>query len=187
MIDAVDAKPILLPQDIYAQDRLFFDRNGERILGYFHHENHDLSLCWFDLATGDLGSELWPYAWGQRYALSNRGETIAVSTTQDILGVEQIGNNGPRCDLWTMPANGGEPKKIVQFPARAYSLCWSANDQALYVVTNAGGAHNDIWKVPLDNPIVGAEKLTFGQADEDCPSVSRDGRWLLYTDNACGT
>lgn len=88
MIDAMDAKPIQLPHDIYAQDRLFFDRNGERILGYFQQENHDLSLCWFDLETGDLGAELRPYAWGQRYALSNRGETIAVSTTQDILGVD---------------------------------------------------------------------------------------------------
>ena len=30
-------------------------------------------------------------------------------------------------------------------------------------------------------------KLTFGQADEDRPSVSRDGRWLLFTDNQRGT
>jgi hypothetical protein len=29
-------------------------------------------------------------------------------------------------------------------------------------------------------------KLTSGQADEDRPSTSRDGRWLVYTDNRAG-
>jgi len=28
-----------------------------------------------------------------------------------------------------------------------------------------------------------SRKLTFGQADEDSPSTSADGRWLVYTDN----
>jgi hypothetical protein len=40
----------------------------------------------------------------------------------------------------------------------------------------------DLWQVPLGDP-GHARQLTFGQADEDRPSTSSDGRWLLYTDN----
>ena len=40
-------------------------------------------------------------------------------------------------------------------------------------------------RIDLDN-VERAVKLTFGQADEERPSVSRDGRWLLYTDNREG-
>src|SRR5439155_27220930 len=32
-------------------------------------------------------------------------------------------------------------------------------------------------------PLEGAEKITFGQTDEDWPSISTDGRWLLHTEN----
>jgi hypothetical protein len=40
--------------------------------------------------------------------------------------------------------------------------------------------------VPLADPLRGMVKLTSGQADEDRPSVSRDGKWLVYTDNRSG-
>ena len=32
----------------------------------------------------------------------------------------------------------------------------------------------------------GARRLTFTAGDEDQPSVSRDGRWLVHTDNRQG-
>ncbi|MBP86004.1 MAG: hypothetical protein CMJ64_04685 [Planctomycetaceae bacterium] len=117
--------------------------------------------------------------------MSADGKSIALATSQDVRG-EQGGNNGPQCDLWTMPSDGGEATKIVQFPGRVYDVAWSADGSALYVVSNVGGVHNDLWQVPLDDPIRGAQKLTFGQADEDAPSTDAQGRWLLYTDNRHG-
>ncbi len=52
----------------------------------------------------------------------------------------------------------------------------------LYVVSELGGgqAHYDIWHVPLHEPLQRMRKLTFGQGDEDRPSVSHDGRWLVF-------
>jgi hypothetical protein len=85
-----------------------------------------------------------------------------------------------------VPAAGGKPEKIVQFPARVYDVCWSADGRSVIVTTDLGGAHYDLWQVPLEDPLRGSRQLTFGQADEDCPSVSRDGHWLLYTDNREG-
>src|SRR5262249_20881179 len=89
-------------------------------------------------------------------------------------------------DVWTVPSGGGEPVKLVRFPARIHDLCWKANDQALVVATELGGVHNDLWEIPLDNPERGARRLTFGQADEDRPSTSTAGRCLLYPANRIG-
>jgi hypothetical protein len=121
----------------------------------------------------------------RRAALSLDGRRIAYATNRDVPG-QQGGNDGPQADLWTVPAEGGKPEKVGTFPARVHDLCWSADARGLIVTTDLGGAHYDLWSVPLDDPLRGARKLTFGQADEDRPSVSRDGRRLLYTDNREG-
>src|SRR5207244_7583472 len=87
---------------------------------------------------------------------------------------------------WRVSADGGKPEKLYTFPARIHDLCWSADGRGLIVSTDLGGAHNDLWRVSLDHPERG-RALTSGQADEDRPSVSRDGRRLLYTDNREGS
>jgi hypothetical protein len=185
LIQASDGHVRRLPRVVGAKDKLTFSPDGKRLLSVFNREGGRYSLCWLDLQTGDLGDELYADAWGLRHALSADGKSMALVTTRDIRG-EQGGNNGPQCDLWTMPADGGEANKIVQFPGRVYDVAWSADAKSLLVVSNVGGVHNDLWQVPLDNPLRGARKLTFGQADEDAPSTDREGRYLLYTDNSRG-
>ena len=54
---------------------------------------------------------------GQRYALSHDGKAIALATMQDIRG-EQLGYNGPQCDLAVMLAEGEEARKVGRFPGR---------------------------------------------------------------------
>jgi hypothetical protein len=88
--------------------------------------------------------------------------------------------------LWKLPADGkGKAEKVCRFPARIHDLCWLGG-RSIIVVTELGSAHEDLWKVPLDDPLRGMVKLTFGQADEDRPSASRDGKWIVYTDNRAG-
>jgi hypothetical protein len=74
---------------------------------------------------------------------------------------------------------------LCRFPARIHDLCW-ADGRSLIVATELGQAHEDLWRVPLTDSLRGMVKLTSGQADEDRPSVSRDGKWLVYTDNRAG-
>jgi hypothetical protein len=200
-IRADDGTPLPLPKPINAADKLAFDPAGTRLLGRFQVPGPGPvtpgprpggALAWFDLATGGLvpvpvpAPEQQPRA----YALSRDGRWVAMATTQDRIGQEQAGNNGPDTDLWKVPADahaeGGRPVKIVRFAARIHDLCWGAGDRSLVVATDVGGAHNDLWEIPLDDPERGARRVTFGQADEDRPSLSRDGRWLLSTDNRHG-
>ncbi|MBI2947483.1 MAG: CehA/McbA family metallohydrolase, partial [Verrucomicrobia bacterium] len=38
-----------------------------------------------------------------------------------------------------------------------------------------------------DQPLASARQITFGLADEDWPSINRDGRWLVHTENHEGS
>ena len=95
----------------------------------------------------------------------------------DVSG-QQGGNDGPQADIWLIESNkpGGKPQKLTHFPSRIHDICFAADDALLCVVSDLGGAHYDLWRVPLDDSEHGATKMTFGQADETRPSVSRDGR-----------
>jgi hypothetical protein len=184
----VAGKPISLPKQVQVRGtilyyKLAFHPDGKKILGVFQAEGKDHGLAWFDLKTGAFQSVLQPPSWG-RYARSPDGNWIAYSQTMDEPG-QQGGNNGPQTDLWKIPAEGGKPEKIIRFPARIHDLCWQADNRSLVAVSDLGGVHYDLWKIPL-NPRRDIEKLTFGQADEDRPSLSHDGRWLVYTDNRAG-
>src|SRR5262249_36253111 len=163
--------------------KLEFHPDGKKILGVFRAGGKDHGLAWFDLETGDFQSVLQPPAWG-RFALSSDGRWIAYTQTMDEPG-QQGGNDGPQADLWKIPATGGKAEKIMRFPSRIHDLCWQSDNRSIIVVSELGGAHSDLWKIPLAAQR-DMEKLTFGQADEDRPSLSRDGRWLVYTDNRAG-
>src|SRR5262249_24349506 len=134
-----------------------------------------------DLKTGELTTLLRLPSMRQPWALSNDGQWIAYVTTMD-MAEQQAGNDGPQVDLWKVPMAGGEAQRLVRFPARIPDVCWSADGGARYVRAELGGVHNDIWRIDLKDP-ERPTRITFGQADEDRPSVSRDGHWLLYADN----
>jgi hypothetical protein len=169
---------------IMATGKLFFTPDGKHLIGKLRLLRQLEAFRSLDLKTGALKTILRLRAMRQPWALSDDGKWLAYVTTMD-QPEQQAGNDGPQADLWKIPATGGQAKKIVRFPARIHDVCWSADGKALFVSSELGGAHNDLWRIDLhdpDRPV----KLTFGQADEDRPSVSRDGRLLLYTDNKEG-
>lgn len=184
-----DGRVVALPKPVQVRGtvnfhKLDFHPNGGRVLGVFRSAGQDHGLAWYDLVTGGvqaLGVPLSPWS---RHALSPDGNWIVYSTSMDKTG-QQTGNDGPQTDLWKIPAAGGPPAKILCFPSRVFDLCWTATGKSLLVVSDVGGANNDLWHVPLDHPD-SVKKWTTGQADEDRPSVSRDGYWLVYTDNRLG-
>jgi hypothetical protein len=189
-IQAADGKVLTWPaslevRGVYNFHKLEFDPSGRRILGVFRSGAKDHGLAWVDLQSGDVRSLDVPLSMWSRHALSPDGRWIVFSTTMDRPG-EQTGNDGPQADLWKVPAVGGKAERIVRFPSRVYDLCWHADGKSLIVVSDLGGVHNDLWHLPLDNPLAGLTHWTFGQADEDRPSMSRDGKRLLYTDNRAG-
>lgn len=182
VIDAETGAPQKLPGKVLADGKLYFHPEGRRLLGNFRLEGSEArpqALTWLDLESGVVQPVLDPPRQLRVFCLSPDGKQMAFVTDQDVEG-EQGGHNGPQADVWVVPAGGGEPSKLVRFRSRIFDLTWGGPD--LFFSTNLGGAHNDLWAMPLDDPSH-ARKLTSGQADEDSPSLSADARWLVYTDN----
>lgn len=188
IIDGETGQPVALPQRIEVQGLNNYQKleflSDTRLLGAFKITGQPLRIGWLDLKSGEHHAIFDPPRWG-RFALSHDKRTIVYSSTLDVAR-QQNGNDGRANDVWLIPIDGGEPKLVTRFPSRIHDLCWTADDKGLYLVSEFGGAHYDIWHVPLSNPEAGAVRLTSGQADEDRPSVSQDGRWLAYTDNRRG-
>ncbi len=185
LIGAADGQEIPLPKAVQAGgSKLEFHPDGQRLLGVFRQEGKNHGPAWYDLQTGTVKSLGPPLSW-HRFALAPDGQWVIYTKNMDVPG-QQTGNDGPQTDLWKVPTTGGQPEKIGRFPARIHDLCWEADGQGLVVVSELGGVHYDLWRVPLTEPLRRMHKLTMGQADEDRPSVSRDGRWLVYTDNRAG-
>jgi TolB protein len=186
LIDADTGASIKLPAAIRADGRMFFHPDGRRLLGRFSAAGSPDRPAWYDLGAGGLKPvDIRPRdsaAPRAPFCLSADGRWIAYAQHQDVAG-EQSGNDGPQADLWKVSADGGAAQKFVRWPARVYNLYSDDSGQGVHVVTDRGTSHNDIWHVPFENSLRGARKLTAGQADEDWPSVSRDGRVLIHSDN----
>jgi len=154
--------------------RLQVHPDGKRLLGNFK------TLAWLDIEKGAVTPVLEPPRAVPVFALSPDGSRIAYATSQDVPG-EQGGNDGPQMDVWI--AADGKAGKLTRFASRIFTLAWAGDE--LLAVSDLGGAHNDLWAIPLRDP-EHPRKLTSGQGDEDWPSVSADGRWRVHTDNREG-
>ena len=200
LVETSGGKDVPLPKTLltagtYGVNKLEFSADGRQLLGTFRTDGKDHGLAWFDLATGAV-QPLAPVSYYSRFALSPDGKWIAHTAPPD-QPAEQTGNDGSHTEVWKMPASAlgrglettPQREKVCRFPARIHDLCWADGGRSLIVAAELGQAHDDLWKLPLDDPTSpsrGMSKLTSGQADEDRPSASRDGRWLAYTDNRDG-
>jgi TolB protein len=189
LIDAKSGLATPLPRRVYSRGPVQFHPDGKRIIGKLTFRGVSPLICAFNLSSGDL-TPVKGYTdnWGRTraaHAMSPDGKWICFSEQADIRG-QQGGNNGPQTDVFRLPIAGGKAEKIFQWPARIYHLTATVNPPGLLATTDRGVAHNDVWFLPQNDPVAGAEKLTFGIADEDCPTVDAAGSQILFTDNRHG-
>lgn len=183
-----DGKEVPLPRiantgTVFGVNKLEFSADGKRLLASYRLNPNESRIGWFDLESGEV-TPLAPVKFFTRFALSADGKSIAVVNPPD-QPTEQTGNDGSHSDVQILSTDGKEQKRF-KFPARIHDLCWSHDGQALIVASELGRAHDDLYKLPLNDPLRLMVKLTSGQADEDRPSISNDGKWLVYSDNRDG-
>jgi Tol biopolymer transport system component/DNA-binding winged helix-turn-helix (wHTH) protein len=79
---------------------------------------------------------------------------------------------------WVVSATGGAPRRIAESAESIQSLAWMPDGKALVCDANWGGRAN-LWLVPLNGraPV----PLTFGSGAHRYPTVSPDGKRVLYT------
>jgi serine/threonine protein kinase len=85
--------------------------------------------------------------------------------------------------IWTIPADGGRPVTVVDDGFYNWSPAWSPDGNFLYFASTRGGSMN-LWRVAIDErsgELRGApQPVTASSEWSALPSLSRDGRFLLY-------
>ena len=86
-------------------------------------------------------------------------------------------------DIWTIPAEGGEPVAVTNDAPLDWNPVWAPDGTHLYFSSQRGGSMN-LWRVAIDEA-TGAtqgtpEPVTFGAGSEiHSASLSRDGRQIV--------
>ena len=91
---------------------------------------------------------------------------------------------GGQRDIWTIPADGGEPVAVTSDAPLDWNPVWSPEGHYLYFSSDRGGTMN-LWRVPIDEEsgesVGELEPVTTGVgSDSMYLSLSADGRRLSY-------
>ena len=105
-------------------------------------------------------------------AWSPDGRTLAVTLSRD--GGSQ---------LFTIDANGGEPRRLTQSSGIDSEPAYSPDGRSIYFVSDRGGAPQ-IYRMPASGG--NAERVTFTGSYNISPALSPDGRWLAYISRVGG-
>jgi len=95
-----------------------------------------------------------------------------------------IPRGGGQRDLWTLPAEGGNPVSVTQDPALDWNPVWSPDGRHLYFSSERSGSMN-LWRIPIEEAtgkVLGPpEAVTRGAASAmHSASISQDGRRIAY-------
>jgi Tol biopolymer transport system component len=86
-------------------------------------------------------------------------------------------------DIWTIPADGGEPVPVTQDSATDWNPVWSPDGRFLYFSSDRGGTFN-LWRIPIEEEtgeVLGEpQPVTTGAANSEHLTISGDGQRIAY-------
>lgn len=90
---------------------------------------------------------------------------------------------GGQRDIWTIPAQGGDPVPVTNDLALDWNPSWSPDGKHLYFASDRGGSMN-FWRVPLDEKtgqtFAEPEAITTPSGYSEHISFSRNGTEMAY-------
>lgn len=110
--------------------------------------------------------------------LSPDGKTVAFG-----VAVPDVGENKSVHSIWSVPLEGGSPRKLAEPADRAR---WAPDGKQIYYVSSSGGS-SQIWKMNPDGSQ--PSQVTKLASEADGETVSPDGKYLIVTSSVypeCG-
>ncbi len=90
----------------------------------------------------------------------------------------------PQAKIWTISAEGGEPRAVTSDLATDWNPTWSPDGKYLYFASDRGGSMN-LWRVPMDEQsgktLGEPEPMTTPATSLAQISLSADGRHIAYS------
>ena len=137
------------------------------------------SLWIVDVETGKLRELLRQD--GVQPSWSPNGERIAY------WGVSEPGRQR---DIWTIPAEGGEPRRVTDDDDVDWNPVWAPTGNAIYFSSDRGGSMN-LWRIRVDETsgdVLGEpEPVTAPSSFASYVSLSSDGGTLVYASTTFAT
>jgi len=131
----------------------------------------DGDLLVFDVESGERRALLTIDYYQPRF--SPDGRRIAVT-----------GAPGGQRDIYTVPADGGEPVAVTDDASLDWSPAWSPDGRFLYFASDRGGGASGIWRVAIDARTGGAvgdpEQVTTSESMQGFLSMSEAGDEIVY-------
>lgn len=86
-------------------------------------------------------------------------------------------------DLWILPAEGGEPRRLTTDPASDGLARWTPDGRSVVYTSDRAG-NWQLWEIPAEG---GTPRRVRSNADTEWQAdVSPDGRWLAFLSNRGG-
>jgi Tol biopolymer transport system component len=108
-----------------------------------------------------------PYPGDSWPTFSPDGTSIALFVTEE----------GRYGDYWILPLNGGEPRRVTNDFQEGGAPAWTPDGQSLVIRSSRAGSAN-LWRVSVADRTL--ERLTSGAGEDFDPTVSPDGRSVLF-------
>jgi TolB protein len=136
---------------------------------------------WGRLARFDLATRT-PTLLDTGTCIKNNNDHV-LSFDGTMLGISDQSAAGGQSTIYTLPANGGTPKRITPLTP-SYLHGWSPD--AKWLVYTGGRTNKyDIYKIPADGS--GAEvRLTDSPGLNDGPEFTPDGKWIYFNSTRSG-
>jgi len=140
--------------------------------------NSDGLLYKFDLASQT------PTVLNTGAAIHNNNDHV-ISFDGKMLGISNSSDeSGGKSAVYTVPVEGGNPKRITQGKEHSYFHGWSPDGKTL-VFTGQRNNEFDVYKIPSSG---GPEvRLTTSPGLDDGPEYSPDGRYVYFNSVRSGT
>jgi Tol biopolymer transport system component len=148
--------------------------DGRRVIAYFQYFNGDHALVVVDAATG-----------AQRRLYAPRGEPTKADVSPDgrwVVFDDLEAANGSQQDLFLVPIDGGEPRRIVQNPAQDVFPMWTGDGSGIVFRSDRTGTAG-VWYLPVKNgtPAGAAHLLKPDMASSIPLGLTRDGTLYYLT------